>query len=180
MVKSSKVFLSLLLVLAIVACGTKKGVVKNQDPNDVQIVDGKAPDKDTEKLEGTENSEEKPEYTFEFVSSNSLSDVLDLASSLNKPVYLSVGAKWCVPCKLMQRDVYTHKPTADFFNMNLVNYEVEIDKKEGPDLKLIYNIQTVPTLIWLDSKGRVLHRKEGAAYHAELIKNAEIALANRK
>jgi thiol:disulfide interchange protein len=122
----------------------------------------------------------KDDFKINFEPESLLSTILDKASAHNKLVYLDINASWCLPCKLMQRDVYTEQNTADFFNSNFVNYMVDIQKGEGPDLKLIYDIKALPTLLWLDSKGRVVHRKEGAAYHAELLKNAETALAVKK
>lgn len=116
------------------------------------------------------------DFAFRFDKSATLSEVLDMASKQNKLVYLDVNAKWCTPCKLMQRDVYTHGDTADFFNSTFVNYMVDVDTLEGPDIKMIYNISTIPTLLWLDAKGRVIHKKEGAAYHRELLSNAQTAL----
>lgn len=80
----------------------------------------------------------------------------------------------------MQRDVYTHAETAKFFNDNFINYKIDIDKNEGPDIKLIYDITTIPTLLWLDSKGRIIHKKEGACYHTELTKSAETAIKKYK
>ena len=67
-----------------------------------------------------------------------------------------------------------------YFNDHFINYMVDADTLEGPDLRLIYDIKTIPTLLWLDNKGRVVHKKEGACYHAELIRNAEIALQTKK
>lgn len=118
----------------------------------------------------------RPEFQFQFVEMAPISKVFELAGNLDKLVYLDINAKWCLPCKLMQRDVYTHKETAAFFNDNFISYMVDMESGEGPDLKLIYEINTLPTLLWLDSNGRVVHRKEGACYQEELIKNARIAL----
>lgn len=128
--------------------------------------------KDNECVEVTS----KPEFIFEFVDMAPISKVFELSKNLDKLVYLDINAKWCLPCKLMQRDVYTHKETADYFNEHFISYMVDMESSEGPDLKLIYDIKVLPTLLWLDHNGRVIHRKEGACYHEELIKNAEIAL----
>ncbi len=119
-------------------------------------------------------------FAFNFDESQELSAVLDKATATDKLVFVDVNAKWCTPCKLMQRDVYTHLETAAYFNEHFINYMVDADTLEGPDLRLIYDIKTIPTLLWLDNKGRVVHKKEGACYHAELIRNAEIALQTKK
>lgn len=132
--------------------------------------------KKNEEKENSEDDESISVFAFDFKSDKYLGNVLDIAKSQNKPVFVDINAKWCAPCKLMQRDVYTHKETAQFFNENFINYKVDIELNEGPDLKLIYNIKTIPTLLWLDEKGREIYRKEGACYHSELLNNASIAL----
>jgi thiol-disulfide isomerase/thioredoxin len=119
-------------------------------------------------------------YAFNFEENSTLSGIFDKAAIENKLVFVDVHAEWCAPCKLMQRDVYTHESTATYFNNNFVNTMVDIDTLEGPDIKLIFDINVIPTLLWLDSKGRVVHRKEGACYHGDLIKNAEMALQKHK
>ena len=119
-------------------------------------------------------------FAFNFDESQDLSAVMDKATATDKLVFVDINAKWCTPCKLMQRDVYTHQETAAYFNDHFINYMVDADTLEGPDLRLIYDIKTIPTLLWLDNKGRVVHKKEGACYHAELIRNAEIALQSKK
>lgn len=119
-------------------------------------------------------------FKIQFNKSEKFSDVLDMAAAQDKLVYLDVNASWCTPCKLMQRDVYTNKEVGSFFNTNFINYIVDIDKKEGPDLKLIFDIKVIPTLLWLDGKGRVVHRHEGAQYHRDLLANAQKALDSKK
>jgi len=79
----------------------------------------------------------------------------------------------------MQRDVYTNDEMATLFNTNFINYRVDADSSEGPDLKLIYDIHVIPTLLFLDAKGKVILRKEGAAYPTELKKIALEALSLR-
>jgi thioredoxin-related protein len=123
---------------------------------------------------------EKLDYLFEFENESTLSPVLDKAKSLGKLVYLDISAEWCVPCQLMKRDVYTHAETADYFKTNFVNYLVDVQKNEGPDLKIIYNVHSFPTLLILDEKGRVISRHEGAYYHRDLINFGQSALDLKK
>ena len=54
--------------------------------------------------------------------------------------------------------------------------ELDVEKANGPDLKLLFNIDQLPGLLFLDHRGRVLEEKQGAAYHSELISMASAAL----
>jgi len=178
--KAGLIWLLTATLLAATSCRTHKSdgsqvkvSSKNKLPgNKVKIKDIK----DEECVE----VKSKPDFLFEFVTMNNLSQVLEHSKNLDKPVFLDINAKWCLPCKLMQRDVYTHKETAAFFNEHFISYMVDMETGEGPDLKLIYDIKMVPTLLWLDSKGRVLVRKEGACYHEELLGLAATALKTTK
>ena len=178
-----KMYLFKILVFAnsilVTACSPKNSeILVKSDPKNAEVKTKDIDDKTSQSSSSKRESEIV--FAFDFKKDIILSDVLDFAKSQNKPVFLDINASWCAPCKLMQRDVYTHQETAQYFNDNFINYKVDIDLNEGPDLKLIYEITTIPTLLWLDSRGRVIYRKEGACYHKELLKNAEIALQKAK
>jgi thiol:disulfide interchange protein len=172
------VFVNLILVTS---CSPKNSENLAKQESDSKNTEVSSKGSEVKKDHSSEpNGESEIVFAFDFKNDKVLSDVLDFAKSQNKPVFLDINAIWCAPCKLMQRDVYTHQETAQYFNDNFINYKVDVDQNEGPDLKLIYDITTIPTLLWLDSRGRVIYRKEGACYHKELMKNAEIALQKAK
>lgn len=116
------------------------------------------------------------DFAFDFMKAQSIVEVLDRAKAENKLVYLDISTSWCLPCKMMKADVYTHQETADFMNANFISYIVDAEKANGPDLATIFNIKAYPTLLFLDTKGRELERKVGATYHRELIATANRAL----
>ncbi len=128
------------------------------------------------RVASVQNFKKDKQYEFKFESAPTLSPVLDKATKEGKLIFMDVSAEWCTPCQLMKRDVYTHKETAEFFNKNFINHLVDVEKEEGPDLKVIYQIKSYPTLLILDNKGRTLARHEGAYYHRDLIKFAQSVL----
>ena len=97
-----------------------------------------------------------------FESYPTLSEVLMKAERENKIVFVDLYADWCLPCKVMDEEVFNDKATADFMNDNFINYKVNGEKAEGPDLTLIYNVKGYPTQLFLDGKGRVLERNLGS------------------
>ncbi len=185
-------FLLLFFIVLNTACSTKKPgkVIASEVKKSSKVNSTNPKSGETKKSGEAQTAGEKPEeaidatipteisFAFDFEKSVLLSDVLETAKLQNKPVFLDLNAKWCTACKLMQRDVYNNDETASFFNSNFVNYMVDVESGEGPDLKLIYDINILPTLLWLDSKGRVLLKKEGACYNSELMKQAQNALKN--
>lgn len=124
----------------------------------------------------TDKTESKPTSKVHFVPNVLLTEVMNIAESEGKLIYMDVNAKWCTPCKMMQKDVYTDTETAQFLNENFVNHYVDVEVDEGPDIKLIFNIHVLPTLFILDSKGREVSRHEGALYYHDLMNFCNAAL----
>ncbi len=116
---------------------------------------------------------------FEFKDFPLLSDALEEANKQGKWIYMDVGAKWCTPCQMMKKEVYSNKETADFFNKNFVNYLVDGEKNEGPDLRVIFNIKSYPTLLFIDGKGREMLKMESSLSNSALISFGKDALAKK-
>lgn len=119
-------------------------------------------------------------YEVDFLKAKTLSFILDRAEREEKLVYVDIGAKWCLPCQMMKSDVYTDKDIGTYMNDNFISYLVDAEIANGPDLATIFEVTAFPTLLFLDTKGRVLERKVGAAYHTELRRLGDLALAQRK
>lgn len=151
------IFLSLGVSMLFVSCGSKKDTVKKKER--VGILPG---------------------YAFDFHKASSLSPILDKAEAEGKLVFVDIYTTWCLPCKLMDEDVFTDEDTAEFMNKNFINYKVDAEKNNGPDLKALYQVSAYPTLLFLDTKGRVLERKTGTAYHTELLRMAQSAIDKNK
>ena len=109
-----------------------------------------------------------------------LSDALDDAAAQNKIVFVDFYTTWCLPCRMMDEDVFSDKKIGEFMNTNFINYKVDAEKGTGPNLALIYNVQAYPTLFFLDAKGNVLETKVGATYHTELKRMGKRALASQQ
>lgn len=102
--------------------------------------------------------------------------VLKKAKEQDKLIFVDCYTSWCGPCKMMARDVFTQDHVADFFNSNFVNFKIDMEKGEGPDLKPGWKINAYPTFLVINSKGEVIHRVvggHGADEFIELIKEAQ-------
>ena len=111
------------------------------------------------------------------MKSDKLMPVLEVAKSENKLVFVDFYTTWCLPCKLMDEDVFTDEEFGDYMNDNFINYKIDAEKGGGPDLALLYQVMVFPTLLFLDADGNVLVRKDGAAYQTELRSLASKAQA---
>jgi len=115
-------------------------------------------------------------FTFDFIQKESLLDVVDKAAAENKLVFVDIYTDWCLPCKIMEEEVFTNEKLGDFFNENFISYKVNAEKANGPDLMVLYDVKAYPTLLFLDIKGRVLESKKGIAYSRELREMAKYAI----
>ena len=115
----------------------------------------------------------------DFVNSDKLTPILEMAGNNDKLVFVDFYTTWCLPCKLMDEDVFTDKSVSALMNDNFISYKVNAEKDNGPNLALLYQVNVFPTLLFLDENGKVLVRKEGAAYQTEFRSLAEEAMANK-
>lgn len=112
----------------------------------------------------------------QFVKSNALMDVLEKADKKDKLIFVDMYTTWCLPCKIMDEEVFTDKDLSKFMNDNFINYKVDAEKNNGPSLVFHFGATTYPLLLFLDEKGNILERKDGSASHSELRNMANRAL----
>lgn len=80
-----------------------------------------------------------------------------------KPSIIDFNATWCAPCRMM-KPVF-HKLAREF--KDEYNF-ISIDIDEHPELAEKYQIQAVPTFVFLDADGNEGNRKTGAIPEADL------------
>ena len=95
--------------------------------------------------------------------------VIKKAKKENKLIFVDCYTSWCGPCKMMAKDVFTQDHVADYFNSNFVNYKIDMEKGEGPELKPGWKINAYPTFLVINSDGEVIHRVVGAYGADEFI-----------
>lgn len=117
---------------------------------------------------------------FQYNEEITLTEVVDKAIASDKLVFVDFYTDWCTPCKLMDEDVFSDKDMTDFMKANFINYKVDGEKYNGPNLGLMFGVAGFPTLLILDQKGRILERHDGALYHSGLKEMALRALDQNK
>jgi len=124
----------------------------------------------TATAEKAEPAEVDPYANFfvDFMHTDKLSVALERAKAENKMVFIDFYTSWCLPCKLMDEDVFTDKAFGDYMNQHFVSVKIDAESGNGPNLAALYGVKSYPTLLFVDLNGRVKSRKEGAAYQTEL------------
>ncbi len=114
-----------------------------------------------------------------FMESETLQAVLERAEKENKLVFLDMYTDWCMPCKMMDEDVYPDKKLGEFMDKSFISYKANAEKGTGVTLATIFNVRYYPTLLFLDAKGHELERKEGAMFHREIREMANRVLSSQ-
>ena len=135
--------------------------------------------KKKKKSNKTEKAEEEVDLfaSVDFQKTKKYQSVLAKSVRENKPVFVDFYADWCAPCKIMDERVFTDKGMVTYLNDNFINYKVDVDEEVGKELSARYSVTSMPTLLFVDGNGTILVRKEGAAFHTELRKLGDEALA---
>ena len=119
----------------------------------------------------------KSVYAFNFAESARLMPLLEQAKAENKLVFVDFYTTWCAPCRLMEEQVFTDPGLASFMNKHFINYRVNGEFDNGPNLVSIFEVTSYPTLLFLNGSGQVVSRKNGIAMQTEFRQLAEQALA---
>ena len=99
---------------------------------------------------------------IEFAQGN-WAEIQALSAEKGKPIFLDAYTSWCPPCKKMDRTTFQEEAIGGHFNATFVNYKLDMEKGEGPEIAKKYQIGSYPTYLWLDSDGEALYRVVG--YH---------------
>lgn len=82
--------------------------------------------------------------------------VLSKARRENKPVFIDFYATWYGPCKQLEATVFVDPEVIAYYDKHFLCLRVDVDKE--PKLAQRYRIQSIPTLVFLNSKGKELRR----------------------
>jgi thioredoxin 1 len=88
-----------------------------------------------------------------FEKSTLLKDALEKAEKENKPVFLHFSAQWCLPCREMEKNVFTDSEVALFYNKNFINVKAMDEDQNGKFLQEIFSVKGFPTLLYIDKNG---------------------------
>ncbi|MFZ1515908.1 MAG: thioredoxin family protein [Saprospiraceae bacterium] len=90
----------------------------------------------------------------------SLQAAKEKAKNENKMLMLKFGAKWCLPCRFMDNNVFTDDQIIEVLSKNSVSMDIDIEDANGLILKEKFNVKLLPTMLVFHPDGRIIDRRE--------------------
>ena len=105
-------------------------------------------------------------YDF-YVPSNRISWAKDYSSAQQhsaqsgKPMILFFTATWCVPCRIMKRNVWADKQVEASVEAGVTPVMIDMDDPKEAETVRRFGVGSTPVTIIIDTKGNVVERAEG-------------------
>ncbi|MGE3181978.1 MAG: thioredoxin family protein [Phycisphaerae bacterium] len=92
------------------------------------------------------------------------------AADAGRPMILFFTAKWCVPCKIMKRQVWADQQVTVAVNGHFIPVTIDVDNPENAALLERYNVGSTPLTIVTDPHGNALQWRVGGIGKREFLK----------
>lgn len=91
------------------------------------------------------------------------------AIATDKPMILFFTAKWCVPCRIMKRQVWADPEVMEQVNRHFIPVMVEVGDSKSSDLMQRYDVKGAPVTIITSPDGRALTWQAGGMGKDEFV-----------
>ena len=88
-------------------------------------------------------------------------EVLQYAKEFKKPFYIDLTATWCLPCKMMDETVFQDTKVIEYTHQNYIALKLDIEDFDAMILRSEYNVNSLPTILFFNYKGKLIGRSEG-------------------
>lgn len=107
-------------------------------------------------------------------------DVFELAKKENKAVMLYFHFDECGACAKMEQTAFKNKLVVDYFNANIISFEINTKKGEGIETNQLYKVKLHPTFLFFDRQGNEVHKMVGVFSPEDFYKQVNEALLSKK
>ncbi|MGN0004170.1 MAG: thioredoxin family protein [Sphingobacterium composti] len=87
---------------------------------------------------------------------------LELAKKEKKKVFIDFYTTWCVPCKTMDKEVFSDPNVGKYMNANFINLKVDAEKEDGIALARKFKVSAYPTFVITNDKDEEIYKFAGA------------------
>lgn len=89
-------------------------------------------------------------------------EALAKAKQENKILFVDVYTSWCAPCKMVAKTVFPQEKVGNYYNQHFINYQLDGEKGNGPDVVKKYGVKAYPTFLFINGDGDMVYRFAGA------------------
>ena len=99
------------------------------------------------------------------------------AAKSGKLIFIDAYTEWCGPCKIMAKTSFKDEKVAKLYNDNFINLKIEMEKDpDGREVAMKYSVKAYPTLLIIDSDGKLVSSTLGLQSADKLIDFANSVL----
>ena len=119
-------------------------------------------------------------YSF-YVPSNSIAwaesydSAQQQSADTGKPMIVYFTGTWCVPCRIMKRQVWADEQVASLVNKQFIPVAIDVDNRDEAEVMAHYNVVGTPVTIVADSQGNALRWREGGIGKTEFLDFLEVS-----
>lgn len=108
---------------------------------------------------------------------NNITSVQNLTNNSGKNTLIFFTGKWCVPCRIMKREVFADKDVMKIINSQVIPVMIDIDDPNTEELVKHFKVGATPTTIIINPEGKVLDYavgRIGKKKFIEMLRHIEI------
>ncbi|EAQ79934.1 probable thiol:disulfide interchange protein [Blastopirellula marina DSM 3645] len=91
------------------------------------------------------------------------------ATDSGKPMILYFTGQWCVPCRVMKRQVWADAEVETSVNAQFIPVAIDVNNPDNAELLTRYNIGGAPVTIITDPAGNALRWRAGGIGKTEFL-----------
>jgi thiol:disulfide interchange protein len=85
-------------------------------------------------------------------------------------IFIDAYTSWCGPCKKMAATSFKNAEVGALYNEKFINLKIDVEQDaDGPELAKTYKVRAYPTLLIIDSEGKLIKSILGLQSEDRLI-----------
>lgn len=91
----------------------------------------------------------------------SFEEALKASAEQQKPIFIDGFAAWCHWCKHLDKTTLRDANVVSYLNKNFITIRTDMEEGEGKKLAQKYQVSSYPTLLFVNSAGKVIDKVNG-------------------
>lgn len=85
-------------------------------------------------------------------------------------IFIDAHTSWCGPCKKMAATSFKNAEVGELYNEKFINLKIDCEKDaDGPEIARLYKVYSYPTLLIINSEGKLIKQIVGYKTEDQLI-----------